>query len=108
MSSRLCAALLLALSFGALTSAGDARAARRTAVLPLLPVSHGVAFMGYLRDGRVATVYADGRVTGVEAEDPYFGGVGPRRTGCRVDGNPHYRPHRGPSAATKRACEIAA
>ena len=64
MSSRLCAALLLALSFvGALTSAGDARAPRRTAALPLLPVSHRVAFMGYLRDGRVATVFADGRVT---------------------------------------------
>jgi len=26
----------------------------------------------------------------------------------RVDGNPHYPSHRGPSAATKRACEIAA
>jgi hypothetical protein len=64
MSSRLCAALLLALLwFGALTGAGDARAPRRTSALPLLPVSHRVAFMGYLRDGRVATVFADGRVT---------------------------------------------
>src|SRR6267143_1637477 len=25
----------------------------------------------------------------------------------RVDGNPHYRPHGGPSAATKCECEIA-
>ncbi|HEY6236612.1 MAG TPA: hypothetical protein VIW69_16050, partial [Candidatus Elarobacter sp.] len=63
MSSRLCAALLLALSFGALTRAGDARANRRAAAVPSVPVSHSVAFMGYLRDGRVATVYADGRVT---------------------------------------------
>ena len=63
MSSRFCAALLLALSFGALARAGDARVPRRTAAVPQLPVSHRVAFMGYLRDGRVATVYADGRVT---------------------------------------------
>jgi hypothetical protein len=63
MSSRLCAALLLALSFGALARGGDARVPRRTAALPQLPVSHGVAFMGYLSNGRVATVYADGRVT---------------------------------------------
>ncbi|HEV2644113.1 MAG TPA: hypothetical protein VGT98_15480, partial [Candidatus Elarobacter sp.] len=63
MSSRLCAALLLALSFGALTSVGDARANCRAAAVPSVPVSHSVAFMGYLRDGRVATVYADGRVT---------------------------------------------
>jgi hypothetical protein len=62
MSSRLCAALLLALSFGATTGAGDARPARRMAPVPLLPVSHGVAFMGHLSDGRTATVYADGAV----------------------------------------------
>ncbi len=63
MSSRLCAALLLALSFGALSGTGDARAPRRTASVPALPVSHGVAFMGHLLDGRTATVYADGNVT---------------------------------------------
>ena len=63
MSSRLCAALLLALSFGAATGAGDARPARRMAPVPILPVSHAVAFMGHLSDGRTATVYADGAVT---------------------------------------------
>jgi len=63
MSSRLCAALLLALSFGAMTTAGDARPARRAAPVPLLMVPHRVAFMGHLRDGSVATVYADGDVT---------------------------------------------
>ena len=36
---------------------------RRTASVPLLPVPHRVAFMGYLRDGSTATVYADGGVT---------------------------------------------
>ena len=63
MSSRLCAALLLALSFGAITSAGDARPARRAVPVTLQPVSHRVSFMGYLSDGRAATVYADGAVT---------------------------------------------
>jgi len=63
MSSRLCAALLLALSFGAVTRAGDARPARRIAPVPLLTVPHRVAFMGHLRDGSIATVYADGDVT---------------------------------------------
>jgi hypothetical protein len=63
MSSRLCAVLLLALAFGAATGAGDARPARRMSSPPLLQVSHRLAFMGYLSDGRVATVYADGNVT---------------------------------------------
>jgi len=62
MSSRPCAALLLALSFGALSGAGDARPARRAAPVPLLTLPHRVAFMGHLRDGSVATVYADGDV----------------------------------------------
>ena len=62
MSSRLCAALLLALSFGAVTGAGDARPARRMAPVPLQTLPHRVAFMGHLRDGSVATVYADGDV----------------------------------------------
>jgi hypothetical protein len=69
MSSRLCAALLLALSFGATTSAGDARPAHRTASVPLLRIPHRVAFMGYLHDGSTATVFADGDVT-----------IAPRRT----------------------------
>ena len=63
MSSSLRAALLLALSFGAVVSAGDARPARRAASVPLLIVPHRVAFMGHLSDGSVATVYADGDVT---------------------------------------------
>jgi hypothetical protein len=62
MSSRLCAALLLALSTAATTSAAGARPAHRPAPVPMAQ-SHRVAFMGYLRDRRVATVYADGAVT---------------------------------------------
>jgi hypothetical protein len=61
MSSRLCAALLLALSTGATAAAAGARPAHRPAPVPLAQ-SHRVAFMGYLRDGRTATVYADGDV----------------------------------------------
>ena len=63
MSSKLGAALLLALSFGAAAGAGDARPAHRTASVPSLRLPHRVAFMGHLRDGSVATVYADGDVS---------------------------------------------
>ena len=63
MSSRLCAALLCALSFGAISSAGDARPAHRPASVPLLSLPHGLAFMGYLSNGSTATVYVDGTVT---------------------------------------------
>ncbi len=97
MSSRLCAVLLLALSFGATTGAGDARAPRRTAAVPQLPVSHGVAFMGYLRDGRVATVYSDGAVTIAPpraASGAVTRGRSPRALLARVPARAHIAPGR--------------
>lgn len=63
MSSRFCAAALVVIALGAFASTADARASRRPAALPRIPVSHRVAFMGYLRDGRAVTVYTDGRFT---------------------------------------------
>ena len=69
MSSRICAALLCALSFGAISSAVEARPAHRPASVPLLLEPHRLAFMGYLSDHSTATVYTDGTVT-----------IAPRRT----------------------------
>ena len=63
MSSRLCAALLCALSFGAISSVGEARQAHRPASVPPLLLPHRIAFMGYLSDRSTATVYVDGSVT---------------------------------------------
>ncbi|HTD34515.1 MAG TPA: S8 family serine peptidase [Candidatus Elarobacter sp.] len=63
MSSKLFGACALALALGITASAGDARPYRRPAAVPLVPASQRVAFMGYLHDGRTATVYTDGRVT---------------------------------------------
>jgi hypothetical protein len=62
MSSKLVPAFALALSLGAAASTADARAPRHPGAIVHAPVSQQVAFMGYLHDGRVATVYADGRV----------------------------------------------
>ncbi|HEY0396337.1 MAG TPA: S8 family serine peptidase [Candidatus Elarobacter sp.] len=62
MSSKLASAVVLALSLGALASAADAGAPRRPGSVAHAPVSHRTAFMDYLRDGRVVTVYTDGRV----------------------------------------------
>ncbi|MBV8581452.1 MAG: S8 family serine peptidase, partial [Candidatus Eremiobacteraeota bacterium] len=62
MSSKLGAALACALALSALASTADARPYRRPAAITPDPVSHRVAFMGYLHDARVATVYTDGRV----------------------------------------------
>src|ERR1700680_4046831 len=62
MSSRLFGAGALALSAVLLASAGDARPNRRLSSVPVIPPSHSVAFMGTLHDGRVATIYTDGRV----------------------------------------------
>src|SRR4030088_899213 len=62
MSFRLCCAAALALSATLIASAGDARPNRRPASVPVVPPSHRVSFMGTLHDGRVATVYSDGRV----------------------------------------------
>ena len=61
MSSRVWPAFAFALALVTLASTADARP-RRAATLPAEPASHQVAFMGYLRDGRVATVYTDARV----------------------------------------------
>ncbi|MDB5073552.1 MAG: peptidase and in kexin sedolisin [Candidatus Eremiobacteraeota bacterium] len=62
-NARLACAAALALSLCALASAGDARTYHRPASLPRPVLSHHVAFMGYLHDGRVVTVYADGRAS---------------------------------------------
>jgi hypothetical protein len=62
MSSRFFGAGALALSAVLLASAGDARPNRRLSSVPVIPPSHSVAFMGTLHDGRVATIYTDGRV----------------------------------------------
>ncbi len=63
MSSKLCWATALALSAALCASIGDARPYRRPLSVPLTPPSHRVAFTGALHDGRIATVYSDGRVT---------------------------------------------
>jgi Subtilase family len=62
-NARLACAAALALSLCALASAGDARPYRRPASLPPPFVSDRVAFTGSLHDGRVVTVYADGRAS---------------------------------------------
>jgi len=63
LSSKPLAACALVLALGVLAGAADARPYRRPASVPHIPASHTVAFMGYLHDGRTATVYTDGRVT---------------------------------------------
>jgi hypothetical protein len=63
LSSKFFGACALALALGIAASAADARPNRRPASVPAIPASHQVAFMGYLHDGRTATVYTDGRVT---------------------------------------------
>src|ERR1700676_3359737 len=62
MSSRLCFAGALVLSALLLASAGDARPNHRPSSVSVIPPSRHVAFMGTLHDGRVATIYTDGRV----------------------------------------------
>ena len=62
MSSRLYWATALALSAALCASIGDARPYRRPLSVPLTLPSHRVAFTGALHDGRIATVYSDGRV----------------------------------------------
>ena len=62
MFSRPWTAGVLALSAMLFASAGDARPNRQPASVPIVPPSHRVAFMGTLHDGRIATVYSDGRV----------------------------------------------
>ncbi len=63
MFSRVWPIVALALALATIASSADARPNRRTAAAPRQPISHQVAFMGYLRDGRVATVYSDAHVT---------------------------------------------
>jgi hypothetical protein len=62
-SARFAFATALALSLGLIASAGDARPYRRPATVAPAAFSQRVAFMGYLRDGRVVTVHTDGRAT---------------------------------------------
>ncbi len=63
MSSRAWPVIALALALATFASSADARPNRRLATMPGHPISQQVAFMGYLRDGRVATVYTDAHVT---------------------------------------------
>jgi hypothetical protein len=63
MSSRAWPVIALALALATFASSADARPNRRLATMPGHPISQHVAFMGYLRDGRVATVYTDAHVT---------------------------------------------
>ena len=63
MSSKFWPVVAVALTLATVASSAEARPNRRTAPAPQQPISRQVAFMGYLRDGRVATVYADERVT---------------------------------------------
>jgi hypothetical protein len=63
LSSKLFGACAFALALGITASASDARPYRRPAAVPHVPASQRVAFMGYLHDGRTATVYTDGRAT---------------------------------------------
>ena len=62
MSSRAWPIIAIAIALATFASSADARPNRRLATMPAQPISQQVAFMGYLRDGRVATVYADERV----------------------------------------------
>src|ERR1700681_3931037 len=62
MSSRAWPIIAIVLALATFASSADARPNRRLATMPAQPISQQVAFMGYLRDGRVATVYTDERV----------------------------------------------
>ncbi len=61
MFSKVCAAAAVALSLGMLASSGDARPHHRVVSARPPEPSNRVAFTMRLRDGRVATVYTDGR-----------------------------------------------
>ena len=62
MSSSVRAAVALCGVLAVCASAADARPYRPPAAVASMPYATKIAFMGYLHDGRVATVYADGRV----------------------------------------------
>ena len=62
MSSSVRPIVVVALALITFASSAEARPNRRLATMPVQPVSQQVAFMGYLRDGRIATVYTDERV----------------------------------------------
>jgi hypothetical protein len=62
MSSRAWPVIAIVLALLTFESSAEARPNRRTAAAPQQPISQQVAFMGYLRDGRVATVYTDEHV----------------------------------------------
>jgi len=62
MSSRAWPVIAIVLALATIASSAEARPNRRLAATPSQPISQQVAFMGYLRDGRVATVYTDERV----------------------------------------------
>src|ERR1700736_4816181 len=62
MSSSVRTVVVTVLALLTVASSAEARPNRRPSTLPLQPISQQVAFMGYLRDGRIATVYTDERV----------------------------------------------
>jgi hypothetical protein len=62
-SVRIASTAALALSLGLTASAAQARQPHHPQSVRPAAASHRVAFMGYLHDGRVVTVYTDGRAT---------------------------------------------